>query len=299
MIKNLLRIIFLVFLFSDTNAQPFLLKSTKGVKPFQLDIYYGTTGMGAFVQYRGQQDVIALRLKSRVESEKAGQTKIVYVWDEVIKGNVTGTYGLTQQEKKISGAWYKSNKNGKQFLLEQTGDEQYEPGMDKYLLHGILISFYHTADQRLSFHNAAGHSKTVQLPGFDHPDPQRRGTIADYNFDGYQDVAFSLPDAGMGVYRNFSIYLYNPSTKHFNLLTAPNSQKAKCSELSDVAIDKKNKLLSTGCRGAATWWKDFYRFSPTNQLIWVRSEKMYTSTVRGRVSDQKRTSSLFLPRFAP
>lgn len=41
-------------------------------------------------------------------------------------------------------------------------------------------------------------------------------TIADYNFNGFDNVAFSIPDAGMGVYRTFSIYLYNPKSKRFN-----------------------------------------------------------------------------------
>ena len=274
MIKNLITLIFLASIFSGVTAQPFLLKSTGGNKSFYLNIYYGTEGKGAFVQYRGQQGIIPLRLKSRINQGKTGQSKITYVWDEIIKGEVTGIYGLTQEAEKISVVWYKNNKNQKRFQLENSADEDDSAGIGKYLLHGVLISFRHTSDELLIFSYPDGRTKTSQLPGFDHPDPQRQGTIADYNFDGYDDVAFSLPDAGMGVYRTFSIYLYNPSTKRFNILAEPNAPKAKCSGFCDATLDKLNKLLFTACRGAATWWKDVYKFSDNNTLIWVRSQKI-------------------------
>jgi len=271
MIKNLITLIFLAFIFSGATAQPFLLKSTGGNKSFYLNIYYGTEGKGAFVQYRGQQGIIPLRLKSRISQGKTVQSKITYVWDEVIKGKVTGTYGLTQEAEKISVVWYRNNKNQKRFQLEQSANKEDYAGVGKYVLHGVLISFRHTSNELLIFSYPDGRTKTSHLPGFDHPDPQRQGTIADYNFDGYDDVAFSLPDAGMGVYRTFSIYLYNPSTKRFNILAEPNAPKAKCSGFCDVTLDKKNKLLLTACRGAARWWNEVYKFSDNNTLTWVRS----------------------------
>jgi len=273
MIKNLITLIFLAFILSGANAQPFLLKSIDGSKPFHLEIFYGTEGKGAFVQYRGQQGIIPLRLKSRINQGKTGQSKITYVWEEVIKGKVTGAYGLTQESENISDIWYKKNKDQKRFHFKHTANEEDHEGIGKYLLHDVLVSFRYTSDNLLIFSYPDGNTKTSQLPGFDHPDPQRQGTIADYNFDGYDDIAFSIPDAGMGVYRTFSIYLYSPSTKRFNILAEPNTPKAKCSGLCDVTLDKKKKLLYTACRGAARWWNDAYKFSANNTLIWAGSAK--------------------------
>lgn len=273
MIKKILPIIVLVMMFSEVSAQPFSLKSTGETKAFRLNIYYGDEGKGAFVQYRGQQGIIRLKIKSRSQQGKTGHSKITYVWDEVLEGKLTGSYGLTQEADKLSAAWYKRNKDGKQFQLEHAPDQQAHTEPDKYLLNGVLISFYHTSNELLTFSYPDGSTKTSQLPGFDQPDPRRQGSIADYNFDGYDDVAFSIPDAGMGVYRTFDIFLYNPKSKRFQTLAEPNDPKANCSGLCDVTLDQRNKLLMTSCRGGSTWWKDVYRFSNGNKLVWVSSGK--------------------------
>jgi len=275
--KKLLSLIILAMLFSRVTAQPFSLKSTGSTKAFRLNIYYGTEGKGAFVQYRGQPGIIALKLKSRVvqgnAKDKAVPAKITYVWDELVGGKVTGSYGLTQEAEKLSKVWYVRNKDAQRFQLENAPEQEGDAARDKYLLHGVLISFYHSPDELLSFSYPDGSAQSRQLPAFDRPDPVRQGVIADYNFDGYDDVAFSIPDAGMGVYRTFSIYLYNPKSKHFQLLPEPNDSKASCSGFCDVTLDRKNKLLMTSCRGAATWWKDAYRFTGGNKLVWLRSIK--------------------------
>jgi hypothetical protein len=273
MLKKLPFLMVLILLFFQAAAQPFSLKSTNGAKPFSLDIYFGTEGKGAFVHYRGRQGIISLRLKTRSSHGSLAVPKVTYVWDEVIGGKTTGSYGLTQEAGRLSGIWYKRSKDGKQFQLEQviaTGDEA---RIDKYLLHGVLISFRHTSDNLLIFSYSDGSTKTSPLPGFDYPDPRRLGTIADYNFDGFDDVAFSIPDEGMGIYRTFSIYLYNPKSKRFQLLAEPNAPQGKCSGLCDVTLDKKNKLLMSSCRGGATWWTDVYRYSNSSKLIWVKSSK--------------------------
>ncbi|WP_431292761.1 XAC2610-related protein [Pedobacter sp. P26] len=273
MLKKLLSLMVPVLLFYQAAAQPFSLQSTTGARPFILDIYFGTEGKGAFVQYRGQQGIISLRLETRSSHGSLTAPKVTYVWDEVIGGKVTGSYGLTQEAGKLSGIWYKRSKDGKQFQLEQIIAPGDEARIDKYLLHDVLISFRHTSDNLLIFSYGDGSTKTSQLPGFDHPDPRRLGTIADYNFDGFDDVAFSIPDEGMGVYRNFTIYLYNPKSKRFHLLAEPNATQGKCSGLCDVTLDKKNKLLMSSCRGGATWWTDVYRYSNSGKLTWVKSSK--------------------------
>ena len=275
--KKFLSLIILAMLFSRVDAQTFSLKSTAPAKAFHLNIYYGTEGKGAFVQYRGQQGIIPLKLKSRAVrgnvKDKLGPSKITYVWDELVGGKLTGSYGLTQEADKLSKVWYTRNKDARVFQLERESEQEGETGLDKYLLHGVLISFYHSPNGLLSFSYPDGLAQNLQLPEFDRPDPVRQGIIADYNFDGYDDVAFSIPDAGMGVYRTFTIYLYNPKSRHFQQLAEPNDTKASCSGFCDVTVDRKNKLLMTSCRGAATWWKDAYRFISGGKLVWVRSIK--------------------------
>lgn len=271
MLKKLWYLIVFLVLTYQAKAQPFTLRSSSGAKPFVLDIYFGTEGKGAYVQYQGQRGIIPLRTKSR-RATNAATRRVSYVWDEVIGGKVTGTYGLTQEGAKVSGAWYNRGKDGKSFPLGQLKEPR-DAKIDNYLLHGILISFFHTTDNQLTFKYPDGSTEKSELPEFDHPDPLRQGTIADYNFDGYDDVAFSIPDAGMGVYRTFSIYLYNPSAKRFSILAEPNAPLANCSGLCDVTLDKKNKLLMSSCRGGATWWKDTYSFSHNNNLIWLKSSK--------------------------
>lgn len=273
MIRNLKLIMALAMISCAVQAQPFLLKSTSGTKPFQLNIYYGTGGKGAYVQYRGQQGVIPLKLKKQTLQDKTSKLKVTYIWDEVVEGKVTGTYKLSQQTNQISAASYSRNKDHKLFKLEQAKDKEDYSGKVSYLLNGVIISFSRGMDEQLTFGYPDKKKKIAHLPGFDSQDPQRRGTIDDYNFDGYDDVAFSIPDAGMGVYRTFTIYLYNPVSKRFELLAEPDAPKAKCSGFCDVTLDKKNKLLLTACRGGANWWNNVYKYTAHNHLTWLSAKK--------------------------
>lgn len=276
--KRILTILFLLLIVANVHAQPFDLKSVGEAKTFRLRIYFGTQGKGAFVQYHGQKGIIPLQVKSRtVDSteRKSGQPDFTtYVWDEVIDGKITGNYGLTVGLRQILDVWYLRKKDGKRFSLESTEQksDSYD-GADQYLLHGALLSFNHTKHNQLSIEYPGGMKKVMQLPDFDAPNHARQSIIADYNFDGYDDVAFSIPDAGMGVYRIFSIWLYQPKSRQFEKLPDPDYSRSNCSELCDVRIDGKKKLLFTSCRGGASWWQDVYRFSSPNKLVWVKSGK--------------------------
>lgn len=254
-------------------AQPFLLKSSRGGQPFLLNIYYGTDGKGAYVKYLGQQGIIPLRLKSRRAQGKSPAVQLTYVWDEVLNGKMTGTYQLSQQGNVIAAAAYFRNKDQKLFKLEQVKNPEADEEKAGYLLHGTLISFSNGMDDRLMFRYPGKLTQTERLPGFDSPHPQRKGTIADYNFDGYDDVAFSIPDAGMGVYRTFTIYLYNPVSKRFEQLAEPQDPRAKCSGFCDVTLDRQHKWLITACRGGASWWKNVYQYTGAKQLSLVSSKK--------------------------
>ncbi|SFA39661.1 hypothetical protein SAMN04488511_101495 [Pedobacter suwonensis] len=273
MIKTLKLIMALALMSVGVKSQPFLLKSGTGAKPFLMNIYYGTGGKGAYVKYLGQQGVIPLLLKSRKTQGEAPAVQLTYVWDEVLDGKVTGTYQLSEQSNQVSAALYIRNKDQKRFKLEQVKNPEADAEKAGYLLHGTLISFSKGMDDRLTFRYPDKLTKTARLPGFDSPDPQRKGTIADYNFDGYDDVAFSIPDAGMGVYRTFTIYLYNPVSKRFEQLAEPQDPRAKCTGFCDVTLDQKNKRFITACRGGASWWTNVYQYQSRNRLVWLSSRK--------------------------
>lgn len=277
--RRILVVIILMLSINTLYAQPFTFKSVGLAKPFRLEIYYGAMGKGAFVQYAGQKGIIPLRIKSRsvdsTERENGQPDQVTYVWDELIDGQVTGSYGLVEGLRNLDDIWYVRKKDGKRFSMEYQRQKPGEyDGENKYLLHGALISFNYMNHDRLSIAYPDGQKKAIALPDFDSPNYVRNSYIADYNFDGYDDLAFSIPDGGMGVYRTFVIYLYQPATKRFEKLQESSDSRAKCAGLNNVSIDRKKKLLYSSCRGGARWWKDVYRFEPGNKLVWLRSTEM-------------------------
>lgn len=256
-------------------AQPFLLKSQ--TKPyFSLKIYYGSTGKGAFVQYSGQKGIIPLRVKSykrdSADREYGQPDEQVYVWDEIVDGKVSGTYSLREGLRYIKDAWYLRGRDNRKFDLEEPEEKEEYDGVGKYLLHGILIEFNHFYNDTLIFRYPNKTVSLLILPEIVQPGGARQSHIADYNFDGYDDVAFSVADAGMGVYQQYTIYLYNPKYQQFYLLPQPEYyEKAKCSCLCNVAVDKKKKALRTSCRGGARWWQDLWSFK-NGKLVWISSK---------------------------
>lgn len=268
----------IVILSVFSKAQPFTLKSVGESKEFGLKIYYGRTGKGAFVQYQGQKGIIPLKIisyKADTTGRSEGQPDFFsYVWEEIIDGKVNGKYHLMEGLRQISDVSYERKKDGRKFKLVMAEDKNdtYD-GVNKYFLNGVMISFNHFYDDDLDFKYLDGAQLKTTLPSIDNPDAARQSIIEDYNFDGYDDIAFSIPDAGMGVYRTFTIWLFNPKTKRFAELKEPDYSRSKCECLCDVSVDKEKKLLKTGCRGGARWWNDVYHFDNKGNLKWVSSKE--------------------------
>ena len=66
-----------------------------------------------------------------------------------------------------------------------------------------------------------------------------RVTVADYNFDGYQDFSASHTDDGMGTYTLFHIFVYEPKTNNFVAL------RPKCGdEFINVVVNPKKRTLT-------------------------------------------------------
>lgn len=260
-------------------AQPFTFKSIGEAKEFRMTLYYGIHGKGAFVQYAGKKGIIPLTVKSYksdISGRSDGQPDIkYYIWDEIIDGKVNGTYQISEMLRTIEDVTYIRKKDGRQFRFELVDEknEKYD-GSDQYLLYGALVSFNHFYNDRLIIDYPDGKKINTELMSIENPNSARQSIIEDYNFDGYDDLAFSVPDAGMGVYRMFSIYLYNPKIKRFEKLNEPDYSKSNCSCLCDVTVNKKTKLLQTGCRGGASWHQDIYRFDEKGRLKWSASKEL-------------------------
>ncbi|WP_129037479.1 XAC2610-related protein [Chryseobacterium sp. CH21] len=258
------------------SAQPFTLKSVGETKEFRLKLYYGAQGKGAFVQYSGKKEIIPLQVKSfKVDSEGRhdGQPDInYYVWNEIIDGKINGVYTLEIMHHSTSNITYTRAKDNRKFMLEMVESEKYD-GSDKYLLHDAVLAFNHSYNNHFTITYPDGKKTAIELPSPDQPSFARQSIIEDYNFDGYDDVAFSVPDEGMGVYRMFDIYLYNPGNKRFEKLKEPDYSQSSCSCLCDVTVDKEKKFLTTGCRGGARWHQDLYRYGKNGHLEWISTEE--------------------------
>ena len=91
-------------------------------------------------------------------------------------------------------------------------------------------------------------------------------TVEDYNFDGFSDFSCSHVDDGMGVYRIYQIFIYNPKTNLFDKLEIPSGCYPECELFCDITVNKKKKQLISSCRGGASWHKDIWKFGPDGKL---------------------------------
>lgn len=254
-------------------AQPFHLKSVGETKEFHLTIYFAPNGKGAFVQYQNKEEIIPLKInkivKDSSEVESGQPTFTTYYWDEIVNGKINGTYELTEWPRNIGDVSYTRKKDNKKFQLELVENEKFD-GSTKYFLHETYIEFNRFFNDQLIFKYPNKITQKLNLPSIEQPDGARQSRIEDFNFDGYDDVSFSVYDAGMGIYQNYSVFLYNPKTKKFDALAEPDFSNSKCSCLCDIRLNPKKKILSTSCRGAASWWRDEYRYE-NGKLKWVKS----------------------------
>ncbi|WP_073235139.1 XAC2610-related protein [Pedobacter caeni] len=255
-------------------GQPFNFKSTGTKKPIELTLGWVANGKGAYVLYKGKTELIPLKLKSykRDTSKRSDPQPDVdsYKWEEMYQGKVTGEYGVTVMLKSISDMYYIRHSDGKRFSFNYVEDTKSYDGKATVLLHGVRLDYavYDTDELRFGYPDRS--IKDLSLTAL--PDGgARRAVVADYNFDGIDDVAFSVPDGGMGVYRIYDIFIYNPVSKKFTQLQLPKVGKMVCDGLCDVRIDKKHKQLTTSCRGGASWHMDYYRYDKVGKLVWLKS----------------------------
>ena len=126
--------------------------------------------------------------------------------------------------------------------FEEDKTERFD-GVSKFLLHDVRIDYNIFYNNRLKFKYSNKQTVNLELPHIDSPNYSRHATINDYNFDGFDDISFSIPDGGMGVYRMFAVFIYNAKTKKFEKLIEPDFSKSKCECLCDLKIDKSKKMI--------------------------------------------------------
>ena len=135
---------------------------------------------------------------------------------------------------------------------EQTGTKAYHDFPVKLeIAPGLPISIQ--ADQ-------AYRQFTVKLPNKSQQvlaglDPELAGsetsdplTVADYNFDGYQDIATYGGMGGM-VNAQFNLYLWNAKQQRFSLFKG---------DTTNLALDSKHQLIKTSSRSGPRWYETYY-----------------------------------------
>jgi hypothetical protein len=73
-------------------------------------------------------------------------------------------------------------------------------------------------------------------------------TVADYNFDGYQDIATYGGMEGM-VNAQYNLYLWNPSKQNFNLFKG---------DTTNLELDATHQLAKTSSRSGPRWFETYY-----------------------------------------
>lgn len=265
-------LIFNLFFFYliQANAQPFKFNSIGEKKPFSLHFGWHNK-KGAYVWYDGQKSPIALKLKhyERDTSQREDHQPDVeyYKWTELVNGKATGEYKLTSMLRTISDVEYLRYKDQRKFKFEIDENEKYE-GKNMALLHGIQIHFYTFFKDDLIIKYPDLKEEKFKLYEVNEGKP-RYVYIDDYNFDGIDDIAFSVTD-GEGLNVVYNVFIYNPTTKRFSPLKEP--EDIGCGYFNNLKVDKKAKKLAVTCKDNARWKTYIYKIDKTGKLVLQKPE---------------------------
>lgn len=94
-----------------------------------------------------------------------------------------------------------------------------------------------------------------------------RFEVADYDFDGHDDLGVSM-SAGM-VNQVYHLYLYRPAQRRFELLTMPETliDRLSCSGFWGLERKVEERALYSSCRSGPRWYHDAFRFD--HGLPWL------------------------------
>lgn len=250
-------------------AQPFNFRSTNTAKPIELTLSWHNMGKGASVLYKGKTQLIALKLKSydRDTSDRAIRQPDIdtYKWLEVYQGKVTGEYGVTVMLRNIDDMYYIRYSDRKKFKFEYAPDDKPYDGKNLAFLHETAFHFNNDQPNTLQILYKSGLTKNFLL---DAPpaDLSRYCMILDYNFDGFDDIAFAHPTPQF-VNTISNVFIYQPKTKTFERLSLPKGETENGYNLYNIKTLPKQKKLAIAYQKDAKWLYHNYQFNQQGQLV--------------------------------
>lgn len=267
--------VIIFFIFSIViNARALRLQSVGEQKNFELNLFYGDEGKGAFVQYKGQKGILELKInnysKESANTDEPQYYFETFVWDEIVDGKINGTYTLLTENDNFREAHYLRKKDGRKFYFKHISNLKTQ----ELYLNNTRISYDIKRSPYVSIIDEKGGATDFVLPDISDPPRERSLEINDYNLDGYDDLGFSAPDAGMGVYSVYYILVYDPESQNFQNMQEPDYSKSECQCLCNVLVDEFERKMTTSCRGGARWYLDVYKMK-NGKWVFEKSEDVY------------------------
>lgn len=265
------RIVILFVIFPIVVKSQMQLKSVGLAKPFELELGYQDK-KGGYVWYKGQKQPIALKFKSLVvdSSERSsGQPDFhYYKFTEIYQGKATGEYGFTEWPRNLDDIYYLRYKDRKRFELSLIAGQSFT-GKSMVLVNEVQFHYYVTYKDSLTISYRDGSNQHYLLNALDEDnDRVRYVDIADYNFDGIADVAFSVTD-GQGVNVVYDVFIYDPKHKKFNQLQLPKGAN-DCGFFINLKRDPKKRQLHTTCKTKGGWEEYTYVFNQLGKLVLLK-----------------------------
>jgi hypothetical protein len=113
-------------------------------------------------------------------------------------------------------------------------------------------------DGRVDVGTSRSSARQLLLASTDEAGGGTRLGHADYNFDGYQDLATR---ATLGqVNEAVTVYLYEPASGQFRTLAAPAGAHISCAGFWSLTPDPATRTLTSSCRSGPMWYSDVYRY---------------------------------------
>lgn len=100
-------------------------------------------------------------------------------------------------------------------------------------------------------------------------EPKGAVLAADFNFDGWLDLAVPMAVGYGGVNYFYEIYFYNPRTQHYELLGVPGAYDG---QFCNPEISQLEKILLTSCKSGPSYNYTDYRFVAGKPYVYRTSQ---------------------------
>lgn len=257
----------LIIIPESSTAQPFKFKTKEGVNPIALQLSWHNEGKGAAILYNGKNEPVMLKVKSyqkdTSDSAVGAQSEERFIWEEITKGRATGEFSVKMRDSTLYDMSYIRYSDRKKT------DFDYIPDTTKYnvksvaILHGVQFEFFSFYKQDLTLSYEDGESRRITLEECPEDKP-RYCEIADFNFDGIDDIGFVFTDE-TGLNLIYNIFIYNPLSKKFAPLILPDLEEDKFRIL-NPKFNATDKSLTVSYKSGPSWNSYLYKFGKNDQL---------------------------------